>query len=99
MSCSHAHTVTSQHDLLGRASVDASHAGEHRSQKVAKFIVASANHATCAQDGETLNNYVEVASDCSDPDAVAARARLLSDDATLTTAERARLEQHFGVRR
>ena len=55
-------------------------------------------HGRLAQDGETLNNYVEVAGDCGDPGAVAARARLLSDDAPLTAAERARLEQHFGVR-
>lgn len=51
------------------------------------------------QDGETLNNYVEVAGESCDPGAVAARARLLSEDAPLTGAERARLEQRFGVRR
>jgi len=47
-----------------------------------------------AQDGDTLNNYVEVA---GEPGAAAARARLLSEDAPLTADERARLERHFGV--
>lgn len=41
---------------------------------------------------------MEVAGDCGDPEAAAARARLLSDEAPLTAAERACLEQHFGVR-
>lgn len=49
------------------------------------------------QDGETLNNYVEVPGESGDPGAVAARARLLSEEAPLTGAERARLEQRFGV--
>ncbi|KAK9846581.1 hypothetical protein WJX81_006986 [Elliptochloris bilobata] len=57
----------------------------------------SADHPTF-MDGETLNNYVEVAGDCSDPGAAAVRARLLSEEAPLTDTERARLEQRFGVR-
>lgn len=63
--------------------------------------IGTGAHAVClvraVQDGETLNNYVEVAGD-DDPGAAAARARMLSENAPLTYDERARLETHFGVR-
>jgi len=47
-----------------------------------------------AQDGDTLNNYVEVA---GEPGAAAARTRRRSEEAPLTGDERARLDRHFGV--
>ena len=96
---SHNHSLAELHGLLGSALLQVSRAGEHGSRLVAR--VAAPLRPTVgalAQDGETLNNYVEVAGDCSDPGAVAARARLLSDEALLTAGERAFLAQHFGVR-
>lgn len=46
-----------------------------------------------AQDGENINNYVEVVGDALDSAISAARARLLSDNGTLTEKERVVLIQ------
>ncbi len=70
--------------------------GSHwlRRRRRGRSARAEAHAPRPAQDGDTLNNYVEVA---GEPGAAAARARLLSEEAPLTGDERARLERHFGV--
>lgn len=45
------------------------------------------------QDGENLNNYVEVLGDTSDQGRNETRSRLLSDSGTLTSEERAMIQQ------
>ena len=46
------------------------------------------------QDGDNINNYVDVMGDTSDPAVVAARERLLSEGGTLTAPERQRLMKY-----
>ena len=48
-----------------------------------------------AQDGDNVNNYVEVVGDVSDPRIVEARKRLLSEGRCLTEAERQQLRQQL----
>ena len=48
------------------------------------------------QDGDNVNNYIEVVGDVSDPRIVEARKRLLSEGGCLTDAERQQLRQQLG---
>ncbi len=45
------------------------------------------------QDGDNINNYIEVLGDVSDPDTNRSRDRLLSEGGELTDAERAALRK------
>ena len=49
------------------------------------------------QEGEHINNYVEVVASTSTPAASEMRDRLLSESGTLTEGERKRLQEHFRV--
>ena len=45
------------------------------------------------QDGDNLNNYIDVVGDVSDPATNEARARLLSDEGKLRDQERSQLKE------